>query len=854
MENLSNFDADFSIAPLAELTDPSNILGGSQASSLNADKTTQALPFGEQERVNAAHQLLEEHAIELQQTFTTAESWQGFLFDIFQSNAEFQSVPTDRLEALRDDFGAGVLQPDIDFVAADVLLGPEGQQRSAAFDQNSETILLADNLDIAEIEAGIVQELGHWWDVKLHGTEDTTTADGNAFDEGAAYAERFSEGLQGDALYADYIYQDDHYLLQIDGQTTPVEFRPIGTINMQGATYDEGNQSTWEYVFDVMNGTIAGQTPGAVDLMALQETGEITRAGFGDALNNIGAQEVEVGNTGTQAYVNRYRIDHGGNTFVIFQIPGDLGNTTRNNLAIVVRNPPNQGDTLQSIVVPNPRRDNPNGLYGNTNHRPALGVRIENRVYFTVHAESGNSHNTTNDAEALVDNATGRGLADGDRNVEAVTVLGDFNRNLLHPSFDADINPPNGFGQNTAFEYIGLARGNQRHHVIRPQGNAPTHNAREAAPRGLLDYAIERRADGGDRTTFGLEVLDSLPGARTGAFPSDHFPALFTDTANELSHDSRRHPDAPSLAVPPTVLPQPEGSAEESANSSTNPGVAPPTVPPQPEMSTEQPQGSAEESANPSTNPETPSSPPIFNFPSAEEVDLGEESEETPETEGSFTSALPGGGKLQVAVSAGRLRDTDAERTLTPVEVAKGKTAEDLVAIAGDRNQTYSFYNDGTYSLSSVKEPTDLDAQSERGDDPSVFRYYAPKDRKIVDIASNDEKGTMTAYFDDGTALEANNRTQINFSKGREFRYSVADGYEHSDVRGIGRNEKDDGVVVAFYNDGNYSVGTDDDLDAKEGVQPSDLSKEQAAGLIGISYDNNNAHFWSLVLGLLLTV
>ena len=171
-----------------------------------------------------ADRFVGEHASELQQTFGTTDAWQNMLTDVFQTNPNFQSIPTERLESLRDDFIGGELRPQVNFVEPDVLLDAQGNQRSAAFDETNQTILLAKTSDSSAIQEGIEQEIGHWWDAQLHGTDDTTTAEGAAFDEGAAYAERFVEGVEGDSLYSDSIYQSDRYQLSLAGETVAVEF------------------------------------------------------------------------------------------------------------------------------------------------------------------------------------------------------------------------------------------------------------------------------------------------------------------------------------------------------------------------------------------------------------------------------------------------------------------------------------------------------------------------------------------------------------------------------------------------------------------------------------------------------
>ncbi|WP_144866756.1 hypothetical protein [Hyella patelloides] len=97
--------------------------------------------------------------------------------DVFGNNID----SSDNLTKLQNQFANGTLRPEVKFVSSEVLTDDDGNIRDAAFDQDSQTILLSEDLDAAGIESSIGQEIGHWWDVQLNSTEDTTTSDGKPF-------------------------------------------------------------------------------------------------------------------------------------------------------------------------------------------------------------------------------------------------------------------------------------------------------------------------------------------------------------------------------------------------------------------------------------------------------------------------------------------------------------------------------------------------------------------------------------------------------------------------------------------------------------------------------------------------
>ncbi|MEL6845501.1 MAG: hypothetical protein AAFP02_20035, partial [Bacteroidota bacterium] len=69
--------------------------------------------------------------------------------------------------ALRDQFVAGTLRPEVRFVPQAVLTDPRGEARDVAFAFERQTLLLSEELDQAGIEQAVLADIGHWWDVQL---------------------------------------------------------------------------------------------------------------------------------------------------------------------------------------------------------------------------------------------------------------------------------------------------------------------------------------------------------------------------------------------------------------------------------------------------------------------------------------------------------------------------------------------------------------------------------------------------------------------------------------------------------------------------------------------------------------
>jgi hypothetical protein len=439
-----------------------------------------------------AAQVLADHANKLQTTYATSQEWQGFLADIYSTNPKFKALSADQRVALRDAFTSGRVRPKVRFVAPEVLTDAQGQTRTAAFVQNSQTILLANNLDRAGIKEGIEQELGHWWDVQLNGATDTTTGAGKAFDEGEAYAERFSAGALGNVSYSQAVYQDDHYKVFLDGQETPVEFRKIASWNIQQATAQ--GQSVYPEIFAVMNDQ-------NIDVMAIQEAGRPQDNNvipeFTAATPNGRRDFPPIESNGV--FIGEYEARLNDSTFRIYWILGSINSQGR-NLAIVLRNPTG---AIRPIFVRNPRSPQNIAL---DSARPALGVRIEADYYFTAHAQAFGG--TGNDANLLANATRAAAQADLRRPARVLTLM-DGNR---------DLTP----GVGTAFPAGQLDTGLR---VIAP--NAPTFDARAANPGRRLDYLITN-SELGAGLPLGT-VLNTLTNARTPAFPSDHFPVVYED-------------------------------------------------------------------------------------------------------------------------------------------------------------------------------------------------------------------------------------------------------------------------------------------------------------------------------------
>ena len=462
------------------------------------------------ERNLIVREVLESHVETLEAEFGTFEEFQDLFIDVFGNNID----SSDNLTKLRNQFAEGTLRPNVEFVSSETLTDAEGNARGAAFDSESETILLSEDLNAEEVESSIEQELGHWWDVQLNGTEDTTTVDGKPFDEGTAYAERFNEGAQGDNIFSNSVYQPDLQTVMVNGQETEVEFRNIGTWNIQGAR--NGDNITWENVFDVMNNP---QNFNPIEVMAIQEAGNP-----GEVLG------IEPTRDFINGRVVQYDLERGGENFRIYWTLGDMSQNPR-NLAIVLRNPQPQEDGTRLISLYNNPRDPRGG-----NLRPILGVESEGNMYYAVHAQVGGINN---DAEAILDF-----LADDpdvledreERNIQNTFTLGDFNRNIAND--DDPVGEVNDVFRQQRW----------RDALIRP--NATTQNARNENPTNTLDYMFT----GANLVDDDGTVLNDLDDANTQAFPSDHFPVAYDDRVDITGSEIGVQIFSPDQETPTTSL------------------------------------------------------------------------------------------------------------------------------------------------------------------------------------------------------------------------------------------------------------------------------------------------------------
>ena len=453
-----------------------------------------------QEQTKIAQQALDNHAEQLTTEFPTFEKAQELFLDVFGED----SRSSDNLASLQSQFTNGILRPEIRFVSSETLTDDDGNIRDAAFDNESQTILLSENLNAAGIASSIEQELGHWWDVQLNGAVDTTTTEGNVFDEGAAYAERFGEGAQGDNIFADVVYQNDSQTILVDGKETNVEFRPIATWNIQGATSRDTN--TWEDVFTVMNEPGQGLKP--IEVMSIQEAGNPGRV--------LGIQPTSQTTVGRGEIV-QYDVNRDGQNFKIYWTLGGLGQNEK-NLAIVLRN----ASAEQLFWLPNPT--NPD------NRRPVLGVQNDGKIYFLVHAvASGNN----NDAEAILDKLYGGDAVfnqyyqENNIGQSRVFALGDFNRNIAS-SIDPVQNPASA---------IANAYQDPRYQEALIPPDATTQNARLDPTIRTLDYLFTESALLKNEGTVLNGLVDRITDQNRENFPSDHFPVVYDDELASLNGD-----------------------------------------------------------------------------------------------------------------------------------------------------------------------------------------------------------------------------------------------------------------------------------------------------------------------------
>ncbi|MEL6492585.1 MAG: hypothetical protein AAFQ95_21770 [Cyanobacteria bacterium J06621_3] len=197
---------------------------------------------------------LNNHAQALGEAFAENSDWLVFLADVYAGNIDENIDPI----ALRDQFVAGTLRPEVRFVPQAVLTDPRGEARDVAFAFERQTLLLSEELDQAGIEQAVLADIGHWWDVQLS-SQDTVDFDGSPFDEGFAYAERFSEGVEGNNFYASGAYLNDQFAILLDGESTAIEFAPTDP-----PKYSDGTIAYFNSIFPDDN-SVSGSDPLNVD-------------------------------------------------------------------------------------------------------------------------------------------------------------------------------------------------------------------------------------------------------------------------------------------------------------------------------------------------------------------------------------------------------------------------------------------------------------------------------------------------------------------------------------------------------------------------------------------------------------
>lgn len=459
-----------------------------------------------QEKQLIATETLDKHAGQIQQKFSTFENWQDLVADVFGSD----SSSSNNLGSLQQKFVNGTLRPEVEFVSAQTLVDANGNLRDAAFDAENQTILLSEDLGTAEIKSSIEQELGHWWDVQFNGDKDTTTADGKAFDEGTAYAERFAEGTNGDNIFSNVVYQNDSQVILVDGKETEVEFRPIATWNIQG-------NNALQAVFNVINRTEEsqqGQDP--IEIMALQEvTANTLTANLQGLIGVSNFQDPQVlsarDDQDRPINIVEYNFEIDGTPYLVFY--SNDGGNSRLGTAIVLRNPPSR-DQVTPLGFASPVAD-PND---NRTSRGYIGVETPEGFYFSVHAQSGSDLNPNNDARLLLDDIRQRIPQD-----QPIFVMGDFNRNIAN----LEVNDPSG---NINVAFPNLNNNNAQPLMLIPP-NSPTQNARDSVATSTLDYLFT----GKNLANKEGDVLDELDNANTADFPSDHFPVVYDDATVEDS-------------------------------------------------------------------------------------------------------------------------------------------------------------------------------------------------------------------------------------------------------------------------------------------------------------------------------
>lgn len=250
----------------------------------------------------------------------------------------------------------------------------------------------------------------------------------------------------------------------------------IMTWNIQGTTHLQGQQQTWLSVIQLMEDS-------DISIAAIQEAGSFDAikqqlSGFD---HNLQAQNVL---TRDDSIVRLITFQYQANNYYVYMLESTVNDPNGKKIAIVLRNP---AQAPNDIVL----------VHANDARRAALGVRLGNTYYFSVHANSPSNSGSISNIIGNIDNQRYQWVALGDWNLNLTqSRIREF-RTTYGPVFQGiSIHPP----------------------------NDNTHNAKQI-PNKKLDYAFSNLPN---NQLVGGNVANNLPYANTPNFPSDHFPVIFT--------------------------------------------------------------------------------------------------------------------------------------------------------------------------------------------------------------------------------------------------------------------------------------------------------------------------------------
>ncbi|GHG92597.1 RICIN domain-containing protein [Comamonas sp. JC664] len=290
--------------------------------------------------------------------------------------------------------------------------------------------------------------------------------------------------------------------------TTRARTGKVVTWNMQGSGTNEGGLYASKYTLNVIP-MMTGQLQHLPDVIALQEAGIPPWSVLNQVINQF-PQNVYTNPAGQMPDVIQYRLSGSrtrDNATYLYWLETDP-NGHRVNLAIASRV---EADEV-FVVTQGPNWPGPT-------LRPALGIRLGNTVYFTLHAISPNGPDAVGLLEAIREQMA---AANGGQGYDWVA-LGDFNR------APANLRTALGLGPN----------GNQ-YHVVDPAG--PTQGLPH--PTATLDYAVGPNHQ--VPRIFGGQVFSVAN--------SDHFPVLYHHTfeAGGGAPEEPTEPEEPE--VPPLAV------------------------------------------------------------------------------------------------------------------------------------------------------------------------------------------------------------------------------------------------------------------------------------------------------------